>query len=515
MTGPRPLAFYAFGSDDPLQAFSELNQGKYLRFYLTDLRAQAVVEEPQYFDRDYLSEFSAFYAMSSRGYPNTCRRLHFFAVPVDHDRLSLAAGGDQVALKELQDAYLGFAVIRPLGGAPFGRTVLKWYPESVAERPKRVTSPRREYVCHLLGIEFSVWGLAWQQQDSAVSACATVALWSVLHSSALDEWHSVPTTAQITMFANRTASLGARTFPTNGLTIGQVREAIKEAGLEPVFFQGDIKTNDEPSFSLERFSVTCAALIRSGFPGLLYALSRDGELHAVCVVGFRSSPEPSAPNDRVILADGNVQYVYLHDDNLGPSVRFELTEVEEGGITLLHLTPSAPEPLEPRQDGCEDPCRDYGYLRPAYLVAAVPSDLRVSADEIHKRALDFAGDSATFLEDIYEEDPPNVSAGTRFFYLTRYLGPELASILGDRPEVLARARFALTDEVAPMSRIVGVVRVGTAGQPLADVLFDTTEGDGHLTPFCTVVFSAVFLDLLTTAMEYDEWDGGVIVDATG
>ena len=35
-------------------------QVKYLRCYLHDLGARAVMVEPSYFDRDYLSEFEAF-----------------------------------------------------------------------------------------------------------------------------------------------------------------------------------------------------------------------------------------------------------------------------------------------------------------------------------------------------------------------------------------------------------------------------------------------------------------------
>ena len=515
MTEPRPLVFYSFGPDDPLELCTAQAQGQYLRYYLTDLGAQSVIEEPQHFDRDYLSEFVAFYALSSRGYPNTCRRLHFFSTKVDRQVLRTAAGGDRTAQHMLQESYLGFTVIRPLVGAPFGCTVLKWYPEYQGNRPPRTTTPRRTYKCHLVGIELSVEGLAWEQQDSAVGACATVALWSVLHSSALDEWHSVPTTAQITQFANRTAASGSRTFPSNGLTIGQVREAIKEAGLEPVFFQGDVITPDEPSFSRERFSVTCAALIRSGYPALLYALNDESRLHAVCVVGFRSSAEPAGSVDGVVLADANLKYVYLHDDNLGPNVRFALEVKDEHGTEVLILKPSSPEPLATGEERTAAPCASYGNLRPAYLVAAVPSDLRVSPDALHKQSLELADEAYYWLKVSYPIIPPEVFARTRFLQTTNYVEKELPRVLGRRRRTLASARLALAEKVAPMSRILGLVRLETDGQVIADVLFDTTEGDTNLSPFCTVAFSKTFLRILKMTSDIEPWPGGVIINAAG
>lgn len=511
MPEPKALIFYPFGKGDPLSAWEDVRQIRYLRFYLEDLSATTVLEEPYYFDRDYLAEFSAFYALSSRGYPNTCRRLHFFSIQVDRPLLLRAAGGDPSTVNTLQKHYLGFVVIRPLSGAPLGRTVLKWYPERTPLRP-RITNPKRQYTSHVAGIELTVDGLAWQQQDTAVGACATIALWSVLHSAALDEWHSVPTTADITRFAHRTASMGSRIFPTNGLTSEQIREAIKEAGLEPVFLKGDVFDTREWYFSRQKFSVTCAALIRSGFPVLLFA-EASSELHAVCIVGFRAGDVPvRADEDGVILADTNLQYVYLHDDNLGPSVRFEIVETGDTLAPFVELQPSSPE-RQSLGTPLPDPCADYGRLRPAYIVAAVPSDLRISPDALHKQALNIAATIAEFLEDLPGDEPPDVSASTRFFYLTDYLSYELVGLLKNHPGVLARARMAITENVAPMSRILGVVRVGIGDKPLADVLFDSSEGDNHLSAFCTMVFSKSLFKILKAAIKSGLWPHGVLLDA--
>lgn len=210
------LQFCDFSSvAEPLAGIKASAQARYLRIYLADLGCTAAVVEPVYFDRDYLSEFQAFYSVSTRSYGNRCRRAHYFSGPsVDRAMLHGALAGDEDASRQLQSHYLGFVVLRPIPTAPIGRTVLRWYPDLTPATP-RVTTPSREYHAHVAGLRLTVRGLAWQQQDQGVGACATIALWSMLHSSAFDDYHAIPSTADITRFAHLTASLGARVFPSS------------------------------------------------------------------------------------------------------------------------------------------------------------------------------------------------------------------------------------------------------------------------------------------------------------
>jgi hypothetical protein len=168
----------------------------------------------------------------------------------------------------VESSYLGHVILRPIPGAPIGRTVLKVYPDDtgVAAGTPRVTQPAREYEAHIAGLTLRVAGLAWQQQDSAVGSCATVALWSMLHSSAFDDHHAIPTTAQITSMAHWSAPTGRRIFPDSGLQLAQVLEVIKGHGLAPVMITGD---KDNGEFSRERFCSLVASFVRSGYPVLV------------------------------------------------------------------------------------------------------------------------------------------------------------------------------------------------------------------------------------------------------
>jgi hypothetical protein len=134
---PSPLILAPFDdAADPLTSLQDLPQGQYLRWYLADLGAQTVLVEDQYFDRDYLSEFAAFYCTSSAGYPNVCRRLHYFSAAFDRSALERAIADDSDARGLLEKSYLGFIVLRPIPGTPFGRTVLTWYPEQSPDLPR-------------------------------------------------------------------------------------------------------------------------------------------------------------------------------------------------------------------------------------------------------------------------------------------------------------------------------------------------------------------------------------------
>ena len=86
------LRLAAFNSaDDALVQLLPKQQAIFLLHYLADSGAQTVLEEPTYFDRDYLSEFAAFYIVSARGYKNRCRRFHYFSAPVTRAHLRAAA----------------------------------------------------------------------------------------------------------------------------------------------------------------------------------------------------------------------------------------------------------------------------------------------------------------------------------------------------------------------------------------------------------------------------------------
>ena len=496
-----PLKFHQFGKDS-LSALPAATQARYLINYLEHLGAKVVIEESNYFDRDYLSEFAAFYGISSRGYGNTCRRLHFFSdAGVNRQMFARCAGGSARSLRRLGEAYLGFVVLRPIPAAPLGKTVLRWYPEHTPENP-RVTSPSRIYACHVAGVALEVYGLAWQQQDQAVSACATVGIWSMLHSSALDDYHLVPTTAEITVTANRRVALGSPTFPSKGLTLAQLLEAIKDQRLAPLVISGELANQQ---FGRERFASSVASLIRSGYPVLLAGMLEGVGGHVICATGFRSSAASAVAAGTIAFQDCETSHIYVHDDNLGPNVRFKLTE--EKGILRLETNP-------PASAGSHSPTVPYHKFVPTHLIAAVHDDLRMSPDFLHWEGIQRASlilNAINTLLAHLKQPQIGVTLSTRFIRSRDFVGDELGRLLEASPRLLGRVRLALREQVPPMSPHLGVVRV-TVGDSmhLLDILYDTTDTGINQPVFASVVY---WRDLLKLIPLLPDQDFGRLVDA--
>ncbi|UCV18639.1 hypothetical protein [Ferribacterium limneticum] len=492
MHSPRALLFHEFdGASDPLKAIADHQQVHYLRGYLADLGASSIIEEQNYFDRDYLAEFSAFYGVSAAGYPNVCRRLHvFFGPAVLRQDVEVAASGDISAQKSLQSRYLGYIVLRPIPKAPLGRTVLAWYEDHTVMTP-RVVSPSREYRCNLAGIVLKISGLAWQQQDTGVGACATVGLWTMFHSSAFDDHHAIPTTADITRSAHETASLGARVFPSDGLTPYQIAEAIKAWNLSPLIVEGDKRLEmGLTAFNPLRFSASIAAFIRSGYPVLLIGELAGNGLHAICTVGFRSSGNPPIDHDSTEVQDSWISHIYVHDDNVGPNVRLKITQGSEGEAVLTMDAPTA----STARTGLSLPAISYADFVPSRMVVGVHVDLRTSAETLYSTALQTADWLRKAVNALTPEGvhPTGNTVSARFVRLSEYLNIELQKTLGATPDILSRVRLALVEQVRPMSLHIGLIRIGDANSaPIMDVLYDTTDSDLNHPVFANIAYSAV------------------------
>ena len=516
------LQFCDYSKDNFLDLFGpRTRQTLYLERYISELQAKIVLREPKYFDRDYLAEFASFYSVSSKGYPNICERLHFFSEKISRRTLIADSGGSPRALKRLQGAYLGFIVKRPIPAAPLGRTVLKWYPDKFAKTTPRVPASSRKNFVHIAGVELYVEGLAWQQQDSGVGACATVSLWSMLQSSAFDDHHAIPTTADITQAAHKRHSFGTRMFPSKGLNIIQVYEVINERDLVPLITEGDVKDTHGRTigFSKDRFASTCAAFIRSGYPvlivGRLSTSGGEGGEHAICNVGFRShipsAGDPSIPD----LAESNIEFLYVHDDNLGPNVRVRIDvdtkfipndSMDEAMVAkpVVSLHPDGPHSHDENSHTSSPIDGSYGKFVPTQLIVAANSDIRTDLDTLHKAALKHASNIGEILNHLAEShglEKLAFAVSSRFFRISDYLGTELQDRLSgssrESRKVLSAVRLRLTENVNPMSLHIAVIRIGLDDSTiLADILYDTTDSDRNHPIFAHVAYDKLMAEVI-------------------
>lgn len=420
--------------------------------------------ESHYVDRQFTDEYAAYYSRCFQPIINHCSRIHIFASEITKDAfdalLSRAAADNYSDVaQELQRDYLGFVVVRPLSAAPIGRTVLQHFPETAGRRFR----PTVDYGVHLAGLRLEVRGLAFQQQDRAVAACATTAVWTALQRVCRNEGVRAPTTSEITMEAVRHYVPDGRPFPSDGLRWEQMSEALRAFQFPPDLLQ----VHTSPRYFMAQIHV----YLRSGVPVIL-GIETDEIGHAVAVVGCCRAEEdveahsiPDADGE-ISLAMRNLEYrqIYVHDDRLGPYARAILEPMDGEGPFEVNWGVSNREDDRRLRLRIERPADD---TEEAWVkVALVPlyPKLRTSAEELIHASLQLV----SFMG--FVAKAMGCQLGLEVFFDRAGTYQAQLYRTGDPTGRLAKLQQSLA-----LSRYVGVSRWYVDEMPLADVIWDTTD----------------------------------------
>lgn len=308
-----------FGTSFP--DISKKKQIHYLEKYLLDIGAKTIVCETSYLDKDYLIDYQNYYSRCFNQYSKTCARLHFFSNDFTYsDFIAHIDSIDNSILADLNDGYLGFSVIKPLPLTFIGKTCLETY-NSVKRVNKKPNTNKvfitKPYIVNLLGIELKVNSIPFQEQDKAVSACATTSLWTLFHGISHMCTPNVPSPSEITINALGSYEKTINSFPNNGLSDDQVVMAMEEAKLK----LHSSKVNTVLGFDQKTINKQIKEHIDSGIPVLAgSAIYRKKDNQSYCKVGYHTF---------VILgykinSDEQVEQLYIHDDRVGPYAKLVL-----------------------------------------------------------------------------------------------------------------------------------------------------------------------------------------------
>lgn len=444
-----------------VRSVADRDQVRYLASYLRDeaMGATWMVVERPYVDRHYLEEYAGYYASRLRPPPSHTTRIHFFSGVLSRsasfftDALKQAVdSGLDKAAQALQEDYLGFTVVRPLGAAPIGRTILRPYKGD----SQRIYGPAEtEHRVHICGLGLSVRGLPFQQQDVAVGACATTALWSTLSRSVRADGGRAPTPLAVTAAATKFAVTGRGLPAADGLDLNQMLAAVRAFGYSPLV------TSPLKEDTGAAFLAAITTYLRSGIPVILRIFDGSSEGHALTLSGYREATtdrlELATRRKRPLKVPGPVHF-YAHDDRLGPYARLEING------------PSDPDPdgdrrltvkFKPRSDeSIFDKFKSSAILTNA-IVPLYPK-LRLNASDLIAYALEVL----PLMEEVAgSELRDDLLVEPRFLLGGAYL------------EELYSAHPA-ADQVAlhlHLSRYVGLLRFRVGSTRLADVLCDTTD----------------------------------------
>jgi len=301
------------------------DQVTYLARYADMLQVQTLVREKHYMDRHYVDEYAFYYSRMLSPPTNAVERIHLFAKKFSDDTFtdllekSLRSAEDRRAVEEdlmaspdsphERRGYLGYVSVRPLPSVPIGRTIVARLKDELLPRDIWAVN---SHAVHLTNLRLHVEGLAFQQQDAAVGACATAALWSALVRIARLDGMRAPTPAEISEAATRSARSPVRPVlsASTGLTVQQLCEATRAFGFSPEVFSARTRP--------EAFVAALHTYLLSGMPVVL-ALRGGGVGHAVTAVGFQlTGSEHPKLQSSVPVRSAAMTKLYVHDDRLGP-----------------------------------------------------------------------------------------------------------------------------------------------------------------------------------------------------
>jgi hypothetical protein len=322
------------------EVISLKNHFLYLKDYLAspDIDAKSIVIEDNYVSKDFLHDYTSYYALCFEPYPKICKRVHFFKNEFTKEELITALIDTQNIIENFWDNYLGFIVVKPIPVTIIGYTVLKTY-SSKQDFNERNFWGIREYVVHFYGTEIKIKSLAFQEQDSVLAACATTAIWSMLNKAALDVHTVLKSPSQITKDAGNVSPDGSRLFPNRGLNLLQICQAIFNSGLVSEVKQPDYILKNNEGEPIDRFVSSnylkkiLNAYSPIGIPIILVIRVPNGGdhgLHAITVSGFKqNAPQSIPPKTEISWLSDNIEKFYAHDDQWGPFSRVEfLNEIE-------------------------------------------------------------------------------------------------------------------------------------------------------------------------------------------
>jgi hypothetical protein len=232
----------------------------------TELGAEWVLREAPYVDYDYRSEYSQHFSRRFRPPPDSSERLIFLN-------------------PELR--AVGYCVLRPTP-QPVGRTVM-----NVPGKLEPFVSCRAAQDILAYGRRYEVDGFPFMSQDGEYGRCAHAAVWSIArfqHALHKTGRHSIAAIVA----ATGTNQLPDRTVMSGGLTVAEVRQALRRLGLPVLTYLPD-RPLEETTFE----EVMCRYL-DSGFP-----VAINTPNHLTVLVGYGRE------------ADGTIRWIRC-DDNSGP-----------------------------------------------------------------------------------------------------------------------------------------------------------------------------------------------------
>jgi len=249
------------------------------------IQAKLLVIEFPYRDFDFSSVYSIFYSKKHQSVSKECIRVHLFSK------------------NELEEKYyIGNIVVRDSVIDSRGKAIFE--PKYLSQVSKGFIV-KSENKAHLMGKTFKIDSFLWMSQDTDISVCAHVSIWSINNYFA-NKYSSYKLQSIGAISEIVPLHMGRKT-PSNGLNLLQISDMFSKLGFYPLVLQKDSQNPKD-------FFRAVYSYIESGIP-MVGAMTQIG--HAVAIIGHGEISQTGIENssDTIINIADHLQELIISDDN--------------------------------------------------------------------------------------------------------------------------------------------------------------------------------------------------------
>lgn len=232
-----------------------------------------IVIESNYIDRVYRDSYYSYYSRKHFEYNRFCKRIFLF------DRIKVKKSKIfNTPERTLENAFIGFIVIRPLQFGKIGRSLLNPFkiskPSSISDIYLRYAS----YSATMFGKRLKIKAFPYSTQDEETTSCAEITILNLLDyfSTKYAEYkYLLP--SDITDIAIRNGY--ERKLPSKGLDYLLISKIFMEVGFSPVLYN----TSKLENFS--KFKRIMHYYVESGIPIAIGLMLPNEMRHAIVCIG--------------------------------------------------------------------------------------------------------------------------------------------------------------------------------------------------------------------------------------
>lgn len=262
-------------------------------------RADALLIEYPYYEKDYLSTYYTFYAKQHTRHSKICFRLHFFGA---------------IGKKDNYREYYGYISLREgIKDSKIGKTYLS--PKLLIDEGVTAYLMLDTFSADVYGEKLFVNAFPWMKQETDISVCAHVAMWSILryYGNRYKGYRDTVMGEIVEMVQNDRG----RKVPSKGLTPDQIVDTLDLYNFSPVLLGDEFN-------ELHYFVNEIIAYIESGIP---IVATMNKKRHAITLFGHGKVDydrldgdidKLKEPDSNIILHSSLISTVYAVDDNHFP-----------------------------------------------------------------------------------------------------------------------------------------------------------------------------------------------------